>query len=35
VGLVVGLFANPRNLAAAFIAAEVLAKPVALRDEHR
>jgi len=33
VGLVTGLFASPRTLAAAFIVAEVLAKPVALRDD--
>ncbi len=31
-GLVAGLFTNPRSLAAAFIAAEILAKPVSLRD---
>jgi hypothetical protein len=31
-GLVRALFANPRSLAAAFVAAEILAKPVALRD---
>jgi hypothetical protein len=32
-GLVTGLFANPQSLVAAFIVAEVLAKPVALRDQ--
>jgi hypothetical protein len=32
-GLVTGLFASPRTLAAAFIVAEVLAKPVALRED--
>ncbi len=31
-GLVSGLFRSPQSLAAAFIAAEILAKPVALRD---
>ncbi len=31
-GLVTGLFARPQSLVAAFIVAEVLAKPVALRD---
>jgi hypothetical protein len=32
-GLVTGLFATPRSLVAAFIVSEVLAKPVALRDQ--
>lgn len=31
-GLVVGLFATPQSLAAAFIAAEILAPPLALRE---
>jgi len=31
-GLVRGLFASPQSLVAAFIVAEVLAKPVTLRD---
>jgi hypothetical protein len=33
-GRVTALFANPQSLVAAFIVAEVLAKPVALRDAH-
>jgi len=32
-GLVTGLFASPQSLVAAFIVAEVLAKPVALREQ--
>ncbi len=31
-GFVSGLFANPRSLAAAFVVAEILAQPVALRE---
>jgi hypothetical protein len=34
-GRVTALFANPQSLVAAFIVAEVLAKPVALRDSQR
>jgi hypothetical protein len=34
-GRVTALFANPQSLVAAFIVAEVLAKPVALRDYQR
>jgi hypothetical protein len=33
-GRVTALFANPQSLVAAFIVAEALAKPVALRDAH-
>ena len=31
-GIVRGIFSNPQSLAAAFIAAEILAQPLALRD---